>query len=645
MDIDGLRAIAVLAVICFHAWPEALSGGFSGVDVFFVISGYLISSLIISDLKSHKFKFLDFYSRRIVRIFPSLLVVLLACFVGGWFILLANEYRLLGKHIAAGAGFVSNFVYLAESGYFDKTAATKPLLHLWSLGIEEQFYIFWPLLLWIVWKARIGFMRFISVLAAASFVLNIYKVRTQGEFAFYSPETRFWELLLGSILAHYEIYKGELLHQIRVSYAHLLSIMGAALILTGFYKITNEGSYPGYQALLPTLGALFLILGGPEGWINQKVLSHRFLVFVGLMSYPLYLWHWPLMAAAHILKSWDRETRIEAVYASFFLAWLTYVLVEKPIRFGKVSRLKPGILALLMLLMGALGYLCMKMEGFKGYGFRTMDKVEYLNYFENSPPNWTYSKSTLSEKYRFDCGFWDVKQFESGRTTKIPLQAISQDCYKRLSNKRHVLLIWGDSHAQQLYHGLVNNLPQDWQVLMVASSSCPPDIWVTEDSAVDYCQRSNWFALKTIREVRPDAVIAAQFEGQDPEKMQALATGLISAGAKKVVIAGPTPYWEISLPSIVARDFWQNTPERSFVGIRKDILLKNTRLIQVVKDAKDFVYADLVGFFCNRSGCLVRIGPDKKEGIVDWDEHHLTPLASDYLAKNYLTRLVLGEKF
>lgn len=201
-DIDGLRAIAVLSVVIFHAFPNLLKGGFIGVDIFFVISGFLISTIILNGLEKDSFSFVEFYSRRIKRIFPALLLVLIASFVLGWFVLLADEYKQLGKHIAGGAGFVSNFVLWKESGYFDNTSETKPLLHLWSLGIEEQFYIVWPLLLWFVWKQRLNPLTITLIVMLSSFILNISTVQSDAVAAFYSPQTRFWELLTGSILAY-----------------------------------------------------------------------------------------------------------------------------------------------------------------------------------------------------------------------------------------------------------------------------------------------------------------------------------------------------------------------------------------------------------------------------------------------------------
>lgn len=184
-----------------------MKGGFIGVDVFFVISGFLISTIIFESLDKGTFTFAEFYARRIKRIFPALLIVLIASYAFGWFALLADEYMQLGKHIAAGAGFVSNFVLWGEAGYFDNSAETKPLLHLWSLGIEEQFYIIWPLVLWLAWKRKFSYLTITVVIASISFYFNIKEVEKDTVAAFYSPVTRFWELLSGSILAWIVLYK------------------------------------------------------------------------------------------------------------------------------------------------------------------------------------------------------------------------------------------------------------------------------------------------------------------------------------------------------------------------------------------------------------------------------------------------------
>ncbi|RYY63558.1 MAG: acyltransferase, partial [Comamonadaceae bacterium] len=224
-DIDGLRAVAVLSVLGFHAFPQWVKGGFIGVDIFFVISGFLISTIIFGSLQGKGFSYAEFYARRIKRIFPALVVVMAATFAFGWYILLPGEWQQLGKHVAAGAGFVSNFAFWGEAGYFDNAAETKPLLHLWSLAIEEQFYIFWPLLLGLAWKRRWRMLAVIGAVAAASFLLNVSTIHSHRTAAFYSPLSRFWELMAGGMLAYMRLHKPHLL----VKQRNLQAIAGFVL--------------------------------------------------------------------------------------------------------------------------------------------------------------------------------------------------------------------------------------------------------------------------------------------------------------------------------------------------------------------------------------------------------------------------------
>ncbi len=214
-DIDGLRAIAVLAVIGFHAFPNWVHGGFVGVDIFFVLSGFLITGILLNQLQAlpamgwHNFMgfITHFYARRIVRIFPALLVVLVACYAFGWFSLFANEYKQLGKHIAAGAGFVANWALWGEAGYFDNAAETKPLLHLWSLGVEEQFYLLWPLALWVLWKRQLDVLTATLLLAWISYAVMRNRMSVDAVGVFFSPQTRLWELLAGAALAYVQVMK------------------------------------------------------------------------------------------------------------------------------------------------------------------------------------------------------------------------------------------------------------------------------------------------------------------------------------------------------------------------------------------------------------------------------------------------------
>ena len=378
-DIDGLRAVAVLLVVGIHAFPSLVKGGFVGVDIFFVISGFLISTIIFDGLGRGSFSFLEFYARRIKRIFPALMLVLLASYAFGWISLFGDEYAQLGKHIAGGAGFVSNFMFWNESGYFDNSAVTKPLLHLWSLGIEEQFYLVWPLLLWFGWRQRLNLMTVIIALAAFSFGANVGKVGGDAVAAFYSPQTRFWELMIGCFLAALPLYQKPGLFvlirdKLKNSLAAIVprqtpeqgdvvlrngaSALGAALIAIAAVVVTNDRHFPGWWALLPTLGAALTISAGPQAWLNRNILSCRVLVWLGLISYPLYLWHWPLLSFERIVEGEtpSRMLRIATVLISVALAWLTYALLERPIRFGGHGRIKALALGVGMLLVGCLGY-------------------------------------------------------------------------------------------------------------------------------------------------------------------------------------------------------------------------------------------------------------------------------------------------
>jgi peptidoglycan/LPS O-acetylase OafA/YrhL len=382
-DIDGLRAIAVLSVVIFHAFPNSLKSGFIGVDVFFVISGYLISSIIFENIDRGSFSFGQFYGRRIKRIFPALTLVLLSCLVFGWFGLLEDEYKQLGKHIAAGAGFVSNFALWQESGYFDNAAEVKPLLHLWSLAIEEQFYIVWPLLAWLLWKRKFLFWSIFAILLVGSFAISVYLVRVDRTAAFYFPGSRIWELLAGVMLAYIAVRPT--VWQASASQRNLASFVGLALLALAFLKIDKNRPYPGSWALLPELGAFLIIFAGANAWLNRVLLSNQLLVWIGLISFPLYLWHWPILSFMRIVES---ETpsfayRAGAVGLTVVLAWMTYYFVEQPIRKEGTlvkNRLKIASLTFCIAALGLAGWFIFQNNGVPA---RTAAQIDGVNNWDN----------------------------------------------------------------------------------------------------------------------------------------------------------------------------------------------------------------------------------------------------------------------
>jgi peptidoglycan/LPS O-acetylase OafA/YrhL len=354
-DIDGLRAIAVTSVLLYHGNSTWLPGGFIGVDIFFVISGFLISSIILGGIDRGTFSFADFYARRVKRIFPALLVVLLAVSMVGWFSLFTDEYERLGKHVAAGAAFLSNIVLWKEAGYFDPASELKPLLHLWSLGIEEQFYLIWPLLFFLLAKARRSPLVAIGVITLGSFALNIYWVRDHEVRTFYLPFTRFWELSLGSLLAYAQVLgvrrssgvisgiSSVLSGGASPSNRNRLAFCGLVLLVVALVALAKDDQFPGWLAALPTVGTCLLIAAGNRSWINSRLLGNPLMVWVGLISYPLYLWHWPLLSFQRILSPspLSAARTLITLAVAVALAWVTYRYVERPIRTSR-ERLRPS---------------------------------------------------------------------------------------------------------------------------------------------------------------------------------------------------------------------------------------------------------------------------------------------------------------
>jgi peptidoglycan/LPS O-acetylase OafA/YrhL len=358
-EIDGLRAISILLILLYHVDPSVIPGGFIGVDVFFVISGYLITKIITNDLAASRFSFLHFYARRIKRIFPSVLLVLLACVVVGWHGLFAHEYTVLGKHVAASAAFVSNFVYQGEAGYFDLDSASKPLLHLWSLAIEEQFYLVWPLLIWMVWQTALRrdhdpakwVRRAIALAVASSAALACYLNFTSPETVFYLSPARVWELGVGALLTQVPLDKLGARHQASLAW------LGAALIVGAGGLLNHSLIYPGFWVLLPVVGTACLIVAQPGVWVGGRILTSWPMTGLGVLSFSIYLWHWPLLyfirvfgwAQMYVWAVWL------AVPGSILLAWLSYRLIERPIRYLR-STWVALVLLVLMALVGAVGW-------------------------------------------------------------------------------------------------------------------------------------------------------------------------------------------------------------------------------------------------------------------------------------------------
>lgn len=603
-DVDGLRAVAVLSVVAFHAFPDRLPGGYVGVDIFFVISGFLITTIILKSLSAGSFSFGEFYARRVKRIFPALIVVLVTCYALGWFLLLPDEYKQLGKHISGGAGFISNFLLWKESGYFDSAADSKPLLHLWSLGIEEQFYIVWPLMLFFAWKRRVSLFFVIVAILAASFVLNVLTIGADAVATFYSPATRFWELMVGGALAYRYFHEPP-----SAANGDFKSVVGLGLIAVAIVALDKHSAFPGWWAALPTIGALLLISSGPGAWVNRRVLSNPVMVWFGLISFPLYLWHWPLLSLLRIAGEPSRETRVGAVLASIALAYITYRLVEKPIRFGRHSTAKVAGLCFLMIGIGLAGYFTYLREGFL---WRFPPLIQEVGRFQYDPR----------------------KDYREGSCFLRPEQDQTQfgSC---LGAAR--IFLWGDSHAAQLYPGLEKALGK---VAQFTKSGCPP-LLGADVRGHPLCKAVNDHVFDLIVKHKPDRVIVAgAWAAAGAHDWKLVATTLLElkkAGVRRIDLVGPVPHWKSGLPRTVITYLRRNPvdelPARMTFGL-------DAKALQIDQEMQAYAarygvgYVSAIKILCDSAGCLTRTGADVAS-LTAFDYAHLTAAGSEYLGSRF----------
>lgn len=451
-DIDGLRAIAILGVVLFHAFPKLLSGGFVGVDIFFVISGYLISGLIWKNIAAETFTFKNFYQRRILRLFPALSLVLLSCVILGAFLMQADEFELLGKDIVAAVGFVSNFKLLYGINYFSSDRDLNPLAHLWSLGIEEQFYIFWPFLLWTTRKLKKQIIFILLFIGGISFLLNLAASESFKDQAFYSPLTRVWELIVGSALAFLNFRPIELNQKYEKFhyFNDIKSLVGLCFIFYSFYNFNGKMIFPGTAVLIPTFGALLLI-AAPGSFINRVVLSNPLLVWIGLISYPLYLWHQVLFSFAKILGRLSEHSRWVSsglTLTAFALAAMTFYFVEKPLRYNSKAT---KYLLVFFAAIGLAGGVIIKGNGFHSrYSVLANERNE--RYYK-----------MFGEGYKYCDNPFDVEEVI---------------CLIPEPPKKPKIAIIGDSHGAQLFNGFHENSDPNFnQFVMYAKPKCAPKIF------------------------------------------------------------------------------------------------------------------------------------------------------------------------
>jgi len=611
-DVDGLRAVAVMLVVNFHGFPLAMPGGFIGVDIFFVISGFLITGIIAREVDAQRFSLVGFYNRRIRRIFPALIVVLCAALALGWLWMLPAPYVALSRDVAASAAFSANIALMLQSGYFDIESAKKPLLHLWSLGIEEQFYLFWPLILMLAARLRWSLLAVAAAIGLASFVLNVALIGSDPVATFYLPFTRAWELLAGAVLA----FAWDRFSQSEAA-SNRRAMAGVVLIVISAAVLNVHRAFPGWWALLPVAGGA-LLLSAPASWINRVCLGWPPLVWIGLISYPLYLWHWPLLVMFAIIK-FEPLTLVDTelvLLLSAFLAWGTYWFIEKPFRFGRPVPFKTASLASAMVAVVIAG---MVVVAGRGFDVRLPPEIRAMSEVPAQTAQWRIHRCLL----------------DLGHETSFADECVDRD-------RRPLLLLWGDSTAGALMPGLREaQQSRGFGIAQLTASSCIPALDV-DIPATPGCRANNDRVLALARQLKPDIVLLHGTWEKYLDHVAETVAALKQQTGARVIVLGPVPAWKRGLPNEVLRFYLLHhrlIPARTSDGVSSNAYDSAMRETLVPKGAEFISAWDAL---CNAEGCLTRLG-DGASDIAASDQVHLTEKGSAFLIQSIIDRILIDK--
>ncbi|MFK8029708.1 MAG: acyltransferase family protein [Gammaproteobacteria bacterium] len=640
-DIDGLRAIAVLSVIAFHIDHRLLPAGFIGVDIFFVISGFLISSHIMSEIRSNTFSIAEFYRRRIKRIAPAMFVVLGATVLAAQFLFRPEDAE---KTAEAGLWSILSlanvyFWLFQDTSYFAANSNELPLLHLWSLGVEEQFYVIWPLVLMATYTATraVGFGIVMILVAAASFLFGQYYFVTDPSFVYYMLPARAGELLVGAIAAHHvgTSKKAEVSQALVLA----MALVGSVLVVASLIFVTELAPFPGFQAIPPTVGTVLLILAGYYGntW-PTRLMQFKPMVWVGLISYSAYLWHWPLLAFLNyggFAITW--KVGLTVLFLTLLLAWLTYRFVEQPLRYSKLPLVPLALRQFVLpaLLIGVVIGASMKSDG---YAFHRVNN--------NYDANMSGVREVRRPAYHYDY----VCQVK----TLKPSDLENPDCVVgTATDKAPGAMLWGDSIAAH-HIGMLGAFAKEagFRFNNAEVGSCPPISSSPEKvipiDRIENCANANklvWNQLDKYSTV----IVSAMWDGYKftgGEILPELETTLkdLVALDKHVIIIGQSPivgdYDRLCEEKAVGFRFINcDAPP---VPLRESIIKTNTTL-QAMADMYETVdYFDVTRYLCPDSVCPLFF--ESGEPIY-FDSHHMTITASWMIGQKIIEQDGVPEAF
>ncbi|MBB4218434.1 acyltransferase [Rhizobium anhuiense] len=606
-DIDGLRAVAVIFVILYHCgFDRILPGGFIGVDIFFVISGYLITKIILADVGDGRFSIGNFYSRRAKRILPAVVVMYAVVMAASYFTMLPDESLRVFKSVTSSALFASNAYFYFTTGYFDDSSEFNPVLHTWSLSVEEQFYVFFPLIVMLASRyGRRATGMAIAGLFAVSIIASIITVPINRSAAFYLVQYRAWELLVGALIAGPALPK---FADARIN--DVLSAIGALLIGLSALLLSKTSEFPGLTALPATAGTALIIWTGP-GTLVSKLLSLRVATAIGLISYSLYLWHWPIWVFSNQYGAWEHGWQLVPIALSLVVAYVSWRFVETPFR---TMRYRPAV----SVAAGAASIASVAMLAFVGQ--LAADQMKEDN--------------TAVERVAEFADYDPSKAFRSGQcflTSNDGIEKYDRDACLALSDNQQNIALVGDSHAAHLYPGL--RALSGANVIQANASGCRPTL---DAEGEERCiELMNYMFKDFLPSHKVDVLVLAGRWTKDDAKLIRKTVDYLSPFAKKIVVFGPVAEYKSSLPRLLAHSLYDKQPFKA-----ADHLVPRQHIGLDIQDAlagSGATYISTYKTMCNPD-CVVWT---KSGDPVQFDYGHFTADGSRILISRVKQALVV----
>jgi len=598
-DIQGLRAIAVLAVVVFHIAPNHFPGGYIGVDIFFVISGYLIMGHIWKELNNNSFSYINFYSRRIKRLFPALLATILLSSIFAWVLLLPGEFYDFCKSVVSSVLYVSNFWFYTKAGYFDSELLNSPLLHTWSLSVEEQFYIFTPLILAFCFNKKIPIHTVLIVLTILSLIFSELLLHIDESLSFYASPSRFWQFMVGGALSiHFT--ENNLKKEFREVICSL-SILGLCISI---FFLANS-NFPGIKAIIPTLATAAIIYSCKPQDISYKVLSNQLFRFFGNISYSLYLWHWPVIIfyKLSIEGSLQIEDGALMLLISILLGYFSYKLIENPfknmnVRLKSIRPIVASVVTTCIVL--ALAYQLPK-EQSKNY---TKEQIVYEGYLKYPAVEFRGGKCFITSKSN-NFRYYDQKE-----------------CVVASPKKYNIMLI-GDSHAAHWYAAIKDSLDINKSLTQVTASGCKP--LVNSEGRKRCTDLINWAYNSLLEQYHFDMiVISARWSHDNIEKLEATISHL-QKHTNNIVILGPIIEYDNDLPRLLAQG---NNANEIMARSRYNKINSIDQKLLVAAESNHAKYISVLDIICpDKSNCVTTID----DIPIQFDYGHLTNKGAKYL--------------